>query len=133
MTARILVALSDEVSLHTCCAEMSACGYAVVSVCTGLLCLNRLAWSHFDLLIVDSELLWGGGLGVVEVMAAEPRFRDLPVILLSAGQHTPESSQNLTACEPGPYAVGLLPPLLLKLFPNWESPQYDRSDPLLAQ
>ena len=119
MLVRILIALPDDRSLAECCAELASCGYAVEQAKTGLDCLERLNAFEFDVMIVNADLRWGSGVGVVEVLADDPELRHLPVVLLTTGI-TADDHRNIVACVPGPYEPGTLPRLLEQLFPNTE-------------
>jgi DNA-binding response OmpR family regulator len=49
----------------------------------GLECLAKLRQSPPELLVLDWELPWGGGEGVLALMRDDPRLRRVPVLLTS--------------------------------------------------
>jgi DNA-binding response OmpR family regulator len=49
----------------------------------GLECLAKLRQLPPDLLVLDWELPWGGGEGVLTLMRENPRLRRVPVLLTS--------------------------------------------------
>ena len=120
MPVRVLVALPDDGSLVECYDELTSCGYSVGWANSGLDCLDRLTAVAFDVIIVSADLRWGGGVGVVELLADDADRRHLPVILLDAGG-TADDHPNVVACVPGRYEPGTLPPLLQRLYPTPES------------
>jgi CheY-like chemotaxis protein len=56
-------------------------GYAVQTACTGLVCLACLRQQCPDLLILDFDLTWGGGDGVLARLREDPTLLAPPVIL----------------------------------------------------
>jgi len=64
----------------------------------GVDCLKQLRESAPDLLILDLELPWGGGLGVLGVMREEPHLRQIPVVMTSAA--SPVETLNLLTISP---------------------------------
>lgn len=59
-------------------------GYEVGIVADGLNCLNRLRASPCQLLLLDLDLPWGGGDGVLAVMRDDPGLARVPVVVTSA-------------------------------------------------
>jgi DNA-binding NtrC family response regulator len=51
---------------------------------TGLECLEQLRRWRPDVLVLDAELLWGAGAGVLSVRGEEPTLPVVPVLLLAA-------------------------------------------------
>jgi len=58
-------------------------GYQVEVASSGLECLDRLREGDFAALILDWELLWGGGDGILEWLRQEWAYNALPVVLLT--------------------------------------------------
>jgi CheY-like chemotaxis protein len=83
MLARILLADPDEflmASYRDCLCERGA---TVATATTGLECVEQLESFAPDLLVLEPELLWGGGEGVLAVIHEQPELRPAFVILLS--------------------------------------------------
>ena len=59
-------------------------GYAVVSAFHGIEALERLAETPCDLVIADLTMPEMDGLTLLRHLRADPRYRDLPVIMLTA-------------------------------------------------
>ncbi len=81
MKPTLLVA-DDDVEL---CADfrrfLGARGYEVETAADGLDCLAKLRQTRPALLVLDLELLWGGGDGVLAWLREEHFLAGLPVIL----------------------------------------------------
>jgi CheY-like chemotaxis protein len=63
---------------------LSAYGFQVETAGDGLECLAKLRQSVPDLLILDVEMLWGGGDGILEIMRKDPQLSSTRVVLTSA-------------------------------------------------
>lgn len=63
---------------------LSSCGFKVETADDGLECLAKLRQFVPDLLILDLELPWGGGEGVLGVMREDPWLLPTRVVLTSA-------------------------------------------------
>lgn len=59
-------------------------GFEVNTASDGLECLDKLSQRVPDWLILDLDLLWGGGVGVLGVVREEDRFRSVKVVLTSS-------------------------------------------------
>jgi CheY-like chemotaxis protein len=51
---------------------------------TGLECLEQLRHWRPDVMVLDADLPWGAGAGVLEVMREDPTLPEVPVLLLAA-------------------------------------------------
>ena len=60
-------------------------GHSVSYANSGIECVGRMRVGRFDLLLLEAPLPWGGSEGVLEVIQAEARWRQLPVILVAVG------------------------------------------------
>lgn len=76
MTERLLFADGNNRLLDIYQRYFSGQGYAVQTACTGLVCLACLRQQCPDLLILDFNLMWGGGDGV---LARLREGNDVPV------------------------------------------------------
>ena len=83
MNPVLLIAESDETLIDVFRLYCSRCGYDVETAAGGLECLRKLRRSSFQLLILDADLPWGGGDGVLAVMREDSRLARIPVILIS--------------------------------------------------
>jgi DNA-binding response OmpR family regulator len=79
----LLIAESDATLLNLFCWCCTRQGYEVATAEDGLHCLSKLRRSRHELLILDLELPWGGGEGVLAVMANDPNLAQIPVIVLT--------------------------------------------------
>jgi two-component system, chemotaxis family, chemotaxis protein CheY len=59
-------------------------GFQVHKAEGGVDCVQKLRQLAPNFLILDHELPWGGGAGVLAVMREEPRLRRIPVVVTSA-------------------------------------------------
>ena len=83
MAVRVLLADPDE-SLAASYAEcLRQRGATVATAGTGLECLERLCDFAPDVLVLEPELLWGGGDGVLAVVHEQPELRPAFVVLVS--------------------------------------------------
>jgi CheY-like chemotaxis protein len=59
-------------------------GFDVVAARSGLECVARLRERVPDLLVLEPQLPWGGGEGVLAIMGEVPELADVPVMLLTS-------------------------------------------------
>jgi DNA-binding response OmpR family regulator len=83
MNADLLIAESDTALLDVVTQFFRRLGYTVDTAAGGLECLNKLRRHPYLLLVLDRDLPWGGGEGVLAVMRDEPSLARIPVILTS--------------------------------------------------
>lgn len=103
---RVLVAESDTRLLDYYGRILEFCGYEVATASDALQCLALLRGRDPDALVLDRELLWGGGDGVVARMREDFAFPQVPVLLLVA-EGRPDGLSGLecppvAACIPKP-------------------------------
>jgi DNA-binding NtrC family response regulator len=79
----LLIANSDGATCGLYESYFSSAGYRVETVSDGMACMNRLRESCPDLLLLDSQLPWGGGEGVLTVLREDKSFARLPVVLFA--------------------------------------------------
>lgn len=84
MKPALLIADGDPVQLMALGQQLYRQGYEVDTAAGGLECLGKLRRGGFDLLVLNLELPWGGGEGVLAVVREDPELRRIPVILTSA-------------------------------------------------
>jgi signal transduction histidine kinase/DNA-binding NarL/FixJ family response regulator len=81
---RILVADDSAVNQKIVVSLLARVGYQCESVENGSQALERLAGSHYDLLLLDVQMPVLDGYGVLRILRADPRLRRLPVVAMSA-------------------------------------------------
>jgi two-component system alkaline phosphatase synthesis response regulator PhoP len=118
MIAQLLIAESDPGLCRVYRTYLNAVGFEVETVADGLQCLDRLRLVHPDALIVDVDLPWGGGDGVLSCLDGGDR----PRAVVALGSASPaELSRRLglpeTCCLQKPaHASSLLLRLATLLF-----------------
>ena len=83
MSVRILLADRDALLLASCRDCLCLRGATVATATTGLECIQTLRDFAPDVLVLEAELLWGGGDGVLAVIDEQPELRPTLVILVS--------------------------------------------------
>ena len=103
----VLIADADELLAAAYRAFLVAEGFDVHWVTNGLDCLEEIREHSPQALILDAELPWGSGVGVLEVLANDPTVPQIPAVLLTA------SPQGLPhQCCGGALAAMLLKPVV---------------------
>ncbi|HVW37115.1 MAG TPA: response regulator, partial [Pirellulales bacterium] len=82
MAMRLMVADADESILERCENYSSRNGIALQIAKGGIECLDALRRSPPDVLVLDIDLPWGGGDGVLTVMREDDLLAGIPVVLL---------------------------------------------------
>jgi len=95
---RVLIADGDEAFLEVAQRYLSHHGHEVKLATNGLESIAILRRYVPDIVVLDRELLWGGGDGVRAFMAQVPRWSEIPVILTSDDLVSEES--GTTAGQP---------------------------------
>jgi carbon storage regulator CsrA len=85
MSIRILIADTDEFLAANYREHLCRQGANVATATTGLECMKRLRDCVPDVLVLEPEILWGGGDGVLALMHERPEIRPASVILLTHG------------------------------------------------
>ena len=81
---RVLMADPDE-SLHSVYREpLSQDGFEVITALSGLECVARLRERTPDVLVLEPQLPWGGGDGVLAMMGEIPALATVPVLVLTS-------------------------------------------------
>ena len=84
-------------------------GFDVITAANGLECVAALRAFAVHLLVLDPELLWGWGDGVLAVMCEQSDVPMVPVIVLSSGNN-PRAVDSLPAFPICDHQVKPLPP-----------------------
>jgi DNA-binding response OmpR family regulator len=106
MESAILIAVADESLRDSFAMLFAEEGYRVVTASGGLDCLNKLCRVIPEVLVLDKELLWGGGDGVLAVLRDGGNTIWPPVILL-----THDKSDELYNAQPAPVVMCLQKPI----------------------
>jgi DNA-binding response OmpR family regulator len=81
---RVLIADPDE-AFHSKCREvLSQDGFEVITARSGLQCVARLRECVPDVLVLEPQLPWGGGDGVLALMGEDPNLAIIPVMVLTS-------------------------------------------------
>jgi DNA-binding response OmpR family regulator len=63
-------------------------GFELVAAASGLDCIARMRERVPDVLVLEPQLPWGGGEGVLGIMGEVPEFANLPVMILTSCRDT---------------------------------------------
>jgi DNA-binding response OmpR family regulator len=81
---RVLLADPDE-ALHPMYREpLSQEGFEVIAALSGLECIARLRERAPDMVVLEPQLPWGGGDGVLTIMGEIPALAIIPVMILTS-------------------------------------------------
>lgn len=83
MPQRILIADADSYLSDLYQKYFGAHGYSVRVAAGGVECLTALRETTPDVLVLDTELKWGGADGVLAVMDEEDGLSTIPIVLLN--------------------------------------------------
>lgn len=84
MAMRLLVADADEHLLDQCEAYSSLQGIELQTARGGVECVAALRLGPPDVLVLEAELPWGGGDGVLTLMREDDSLARVPVVLLDS-------------------------------------------------
>ena len=85
MSAHVLIANRDRFLLESYSRHLRERGAIVSTATTGLECVQLLRELVPDVLVLEPNLLWGGGDGVLALIAEESHLRPAVVIVLAQG------------------------------------------------
>lgn len=80
----VLIAEADRDLRDAYVQYLAGFGFEIDTAADGLECLSKLRQTRPDLLILDLELLWGGGEGVLAILREDNRLLQKQVVLTSA-------------------------------------------------
>jgi CheY-like chemotaxis protein len=83
-TIRVLIADPDESLQAMYRGPLLQEGFEVTSVLSGLECIPHLHEHTPDVLVLEPQLPWGGGDGVLEIMGDNPPLANIPVMVLTS-------------------------------------------------
>lgn len=81
----LLVAENDPTLVRLYRQFFARNGYQVEAVAGGLECVRKLRGADYPLLVLDQDIPWGGGDGVLAVMRDDARLARIPVLLTTNG------------------------------------------------
>jgi two-component system response regulator MtrA len=97
MTARVLVVDDESVTRRVVTFALKTVDIETVGVADGGEAVELAAREHFDLAIVDINLLGMDGFSVVEQMKALPGMQQMPVIMFTARHNRDDITQAMSA------------------------------------
>lgn len=87
MSIRVLIADPDRTLLASYQARLSQEGFEVRTVTNGLDCLDALHAFEPDVLVLEPEMPWGGGDGVLDVMHDVFELPLVPVFIITSHEN----------------------------------------------
>lgn len=109
---RVLLVDPDE-SLQTVYLDpLAQEGFELRTANSGLECVAQLRQREPDLLVLEPQLPWGGGDGVLAIMGEAPRLASVPVMVLTAC-HDPEVLNRVARFPVSDYQLKPLAPYRL--------------------
>ena len=86
---RTVLIVDDEcATLEGLLAALESAGYRVLTAANGRHALERLEESKPDLVVSDFMMPLMDGAALVQAMRANPEYRDIPIIMMSAAPET---------------------------------------------
>jgi DNA-binding response OmpR family regulator len=80
----ILIAIRPHPARRDFQVELEHRGFNVVTADDGVSCIEYLHDGVPNVLVVEPELPWGGGDGVLAILRDVPKWRDIPVLVLTS-------------------------------------------------
>jgi DNA-binding response OmpR family regulator len=99
MNASILIADSDPELVEILGEYLAERGYSVDTAAGVVECVTRLRRSPPDILLIEWDLLWRGGAGVLDRMREQKDMHRVAVVLMTsgvAGEANPDPEDRLT-------------------------------------
>lgn len=81
-TRVLMVAHSDHYLREHLVLGLEQSGFSVHNANSGVNCVEKMRYITPDVLLLDPDLLWGGGDGVLATMVTNPALVNIPVLLL---------------------------------------------------
>lgn len=81
MPHTVLIADHDPHIRECCCRCLKAHGYDAVTAADGLQCLEQLQAESPEVLVLDPEILWGGGAGILAWLREQSPLKPVRVIV----------------------------------------------------
>lgn len=83
MDLTLLIAEHDSELREALTDYFSRCGFHVAAAADGMDCLSRLQTTEPDVLLLDWDVFWGGGDGVLECVQQNHSRRDMPAVVIT--------------------------------------------------
>lgn len=96
-TRILLVAHSDHYLLEHLVLGLEQSGFTVHDANSGINCVAKLRCVKPEVLLLDPNLLWGGGDGVLAAMVSNPALVAIPVLLLVTFETNMELASSMRA------------------------------------
>jgi DNA-binding response OmpR family regulator len=93
---QILIVDDDPHTLEILSRWLAREGYTTVRADSGVTCLEKLASTKVDVIVLDVMMPEMDGLQVCERLRAHPSWRDIPVILLTAKDDIETRARGMT-------------------------------------
>lgn len=93
---RVLLADGDVDQLACLQSWLWDCGHEAEIAADGMECCTTLPEFVPDVVVLERDLLWGGGAGVRELMRDDPALAGIPVILVTDGGFAPDEYESLS-------------------------------------
>lgn len=84
---RVLLAIRRSNSRTEFQQDLNRNGFDVVTADHGLECLRIFHGFSPDVIVIEPELPWGGGDGVLDVIREDPRLCEVPVLVLTTNRN----------------------------------------------
>jgi two-component system, OmpR family, response regulator len=98
MPVRVLITDSDRSLLNTYGEFLSRAGFEVATACDGLECIRTLrAWEP-DVVVLELNIPWGGGVGVLDLMRHSAELPHVPVVVLTSHWNESNADDALAYC-----------------------------------
>jgi CheY-like chemotaxis protein len=97
MKPTLLLADGDAEIRELYCNLLARHGYDVVPAADGLDCLQKLNASEPDVLVLDLEMIWGGGDGVLGWLREQTCRPPIPVVLTGTAGCSPDTAADAAA------------------------------------
>lgn len=94
-TRTLLVAHSDHYLLEHLVLGLEQSGFSVHNSNSGITCMAKMRCINPAVLLLDPDLLWGGGDGVLASMVSSPTLVYIPVLLLVTFETNMEMANGL--------------------------------------
>lgn len=109
MTDRKVLIVDDEIHIVQVVAiKLRNNGFEVITAENGAEALELIQSNHPDLVITDYQMPVMTGVGLIENLRSDPRFAELPVIMLTARGFAIEEEKkerlNVAACLSKPFS-----------------------------